>query len=1260
MLRMLLVALLGLSLTVVVRADDPKPKTDPKPQWQRLLTGDDARKAADLEKRAEELEKADRYAEAIMTAEELLALRTKVQGADHWETVDQKWELAALKQVAALSEEKRLGWWKADQGAAKAEGLEQKAQYARALPLRQNRLKWCREILGEDHPDTATCYDNVADNLDDQGKYGEAGPLYQKALDIRRKVLGEDHPDTAQSYNNVADNLNDEGKYVETGPLYQRALDIRRKVLGEDHLDTAFSYNNVAENLRAQGKYREAGPLYQKALDIRRKALGGDHPDTAQSYNNVALNLHVQGKYVEAAPLYQKALDIFRKVLGEDHRDTAICYNNVAENLNAQGKYVEAAPLYQKALDICRQVLGEDHGDTANSYNGVATNLRAQGKYVEAGPLYQKALDIHRKVLSEDHPDTAHSYNNVAENLRAQGKYVEAGPLYQRALDIRRKVLGEDHPDTAQSYNNVALNLHAQGKYVEAGPLYQKALDIWRKILGEDHRETAITYDNVAENLRAQGKYVEAGPLYQKALDIRRKVLGEDHPHTASSYNNVALNLHAQGKYGEAGPLYQKALDTWRKVLGEDQPHTALVGYNNVAFNLQVQGMYPEALASLETAARSYEAARLSVAAGGLERAAFGAEHSPYPFLAAARGRAGRAADAWAALEADLARGFLDQMALRRGRGLTPAEQRQRDELRARRAPLDARILALASRAQRTDAESAELEQLVAQRQQLDKSLAELAVLASQREVVPLAQFQAALPADAAFVAWVDAADGEVQEHWGCVVRSKGEPTWERLTGSGPDKKWTKDDHNLPFEFRAALARSAAAAEIEALARRVYDQRLAPLDKHLSGVKRLFVAPANWMAGIPIEALTDQYTVSYTPSCTYLARLKDRERPRSSGVLAVGDPLFPPVKEAKQPVVLPPGGLLITQVVPEGAAAKARLQAGDVLVAYAGEDLASTEQLGKLIAAKAGEKAVVVEVWREGQKNLAVKDLPPGRLGVLLAKEPARDAITARRQADQMLAKITRGDDYVELPGTGVEIARLAALFDAKSVTTLTRKDATEERLDQLRKADTLKQYRYLHLATHGKANDVSAFESALILTKPAKPPEVRPGEPYLDGRLTAAEVRDYWKLDAELVTLSACESGLGRQGGGDGLLGFAQAFLLAGSRSVCLTLWQVDDTATALLMDRFYRNLLGKREDGAKPMPKAEALREAKQWLRTLTDTEALDRLGVITKGVVRGERPAREEMRALPKPKDAAKDYKPYAHPRYWAAFILIGDPE
>ena len=114
----------------------------------------------------------------------------------------------------------------------------------------------------------------------------------------------------------------------------------------------------------------------------------------------------------------------------------------------------------------------------------------------------------------------------------------------------------------------------------------------------------------------------------------------------------------------------------------------------------------------------------------------------------------------------------------------------------------------------------------------------------------------------------------------------------------------------------------------------------------------------------------------------------------------------------------------------------------------------------------------------------------------------------------------------------------------------------------------------------------------------------------------------DFWKLDAELVTLSACETAIGKQGGGDGLLGFAQAFLTAGARSVCLSLWKVDDAATALLMSRFYENLLGKREGLAKPMGKAAALDEAKRWLRNLSGEEALTLTAKISNGVARGTR--------------------------------------
>ena len=149
------------------------------------------------------------------------------------------------------------------------------------------------------------------------------------------------------------------------------------------------------------------------------------------------------------------------------------------------------------------------------------------------------------------------------------------------------------------------------------------------------------------------------------------------------------------------------------------------------------------------------------------------------------------------------------------------------------------------------------------------------------------------------------------------------------------------------------------------------------------------------------------------------------------------------------------------------------------------------------------------------------------------------------------------------------------------------------------------------------------------------------------------------WELDADLVVLSACESGLGRYAGGEGYLGFAQALFVKGARSLVLSQWKVDDKATALLMARFYQNLLGRRPGLSQPLPKAEALDEAKRWLRGLTEGEVGPALEALPRGEVgplatAGAAPPLEKAAV-----EAAAGPRPFAHPYYWAAFILIGDP-
>ena len=121
--------------------------------------------------------------------------------------------------------------------------------------------------------------------------------------------------------------------------------------------------------------------------------------------------------------------------------------------------------------------------------------------------------------------------------------------------------------------------------------------------------------------------------------------------------------------------------------------------------------------------------------------------------------------------------------------------------------------------------------------------------------------------------------------------------------------------------------------------------------------------------------------------------------------------------------------------------------------------------------------------------------------------------------------------------------------------------------------------------------------------------------------------------------------------------MGFTQALLMSGARSVCLSLWKVDDTATALLMQRFYANLLGRRTGLTSTMPKAEALREAKIWLRTLHRAEVLSMTAEMSGGV---ERSKGAKARPRAELHVGGDDDRPYAPPHFWAAFVLAGDPD
>jgi CHAT domain-containing protein len=287
---------------------------------------------------------------------------------------------------------------------------------------------------------------------------------------------------------------------------------------------------------------------------------------------------------------------------------------------------------------------------------------------------------------------------------------------------------------------------------------------------------------------------------------------------------------------------------------------------------------------------------------------------------------------------------------------------------------------------------------------------------------------------------------------------------------------------------------------------------------------------------------------------------------------------------------------------------------------------------------------------REHRRSGRPRDLRGPRL--LALGDPAYVQSSDR---DPLLAAV-RGEGLTPLPGTRREVESLAALFDLRTVRL--GSEASEQELDRLAGSGELRSFDIIHLATHGQMDPEVALRSRIFLASDRLPnplSQVLSGRSLYDGELTAEQIRRTWKLDADLVTLSACETALGRPSGGEGYLGFSQALLLSGAHSLLLSQWKVDDRATALLMTRFYQNLLGKRPELTKPMPKAEALREAKTWLRGLSgDQDELAMQG-IERGSVRRLPAGARQPAAL-----QGEEKGIYDHPYYWAAFVLIGDSD
>ena len=1066
--------------------------------------------------------------------------------------------------------------------ADKALALEKEGKYKEAAENWERLIELAHKDVSLLNPDIASLLNKLGNSYYLQGEYGKAEPSYIRSLSIREKILGPDHPDVAISLNNLAELYRIQGKYSKAEPLYNRSLVIREKALGPDHTGVALSINNLAELYRLQGKYSKAEPLFLRSLGIREKALGPDHPDVALGLNNLAGLFYKQGKYNKAETLYDRSLAIYKKALGLDHLNVSTNLNNLAEVYRVQGKYSKAEPLYSRSLAIKEKALGPDHPGVALSLNNLAELYRVQGKYSKAEHLFTRSLAIYEQVLGPNHLDIAMSLNNLALLHNAQGKYNKAEPLFARSLTIYEQALGPNHPDVAISLNNLSVLYYHQGKYSKAEALNNRSLAIREKALGPNHPDVSMSLNNLAELYKYQGNYGKAEPLYIRSLAISEKALGQDHPDLALALNNLAGLYEDRGKYSKAKLLYIRSLAIREKALGPDHPDVAL-SLNNLAGVYKNQGKYSKAeplysrslairekalgpdhpgvaislnnLAGLSLSKSDYPKAIIKLSHAVLIQSAWLNRELPFLPDQARSDQIRAMGNAW-----QIPFGITEKLPAARELALNTRLNRQGllQEIQQRQALLLSASGALKERIQ-------DLQSVIQQLSSVNLPQAKRAVLNEQRNRLQ-GDLYRELPNLA--IETVSIAD---------VAKA--------LPADGVLVEFQKYQ---PFDITKSLSKQWGSA-----------QYLALVLKPNGSISSINLGPADAIDATIHKGLTAT-AQGFSDAPEIWAKLTKQ----------VLQPLQPYLSGSKKWFLSLDGEL---NRVPF-AAIPAPLKSGIPLAEVVQLRLLTTgRELLRLQKPNANSSAALV--MANPSYNLQTAAPPIERSVAVPAENQRRSAAVDNKQ-------------WQPLPATEQEGSQISALLSSPLLSGT--KASTTALLQQ-------QGPKVLHIATHGffvadqetkATNPLQAIQEGSFQVKGLRQedPQLRSGlvlaganqptlDPNDDGYLTSAEALNLNLKGTELVVLSACSTGQGDVRTGEGVYGLQRSLTVAGARSTLLSLWKVEDAATAVFMVRYYKRL--KAGDG-----RSDALAAVQKEFR------------------------------------DGAAGNGQWKEPYYWAAWQLVGD--
>ena len=1136
----------------------------------------DAKLIASLTWLVEIYEKQEAWEKAIERQNLAVDYSKQIHGGSDWRTVDSRLALVDLKQRSKITQPERDELDHADQLNQQCVSEYNSRNYVSAIDATTSALSIRLKLLGEEHPDYLESLVNLAVVNQSMGNNKKAERIYEKCKDIYKRVVGEKHPSYARVLYGLAQLHKGMHDYDRAEPLFLQACDIRKEVHGLEHPDYLRSLNGLAHFYKSTGDYARAKSIYLQCCDIRKKTQGKQHLDYANSLHQLAVVHRLTGSYSRAETLFLESLKIRKKILGEHHLDCANTLNSLGVLYNLMNANARAEAFFAKCLDIKKKALGEEHRSYVLTLGNLAKLFEKMGNYDRATPLYRRCLTIQGKLVGEEHEEYLLTLARLGSIYASMGDHVRAFENYQQCLATTEKVFGREHLEYADVLNDFGSLLRTMGELELAEQMYTECLEIRQKKLGEEHESYAIILGNCAGFFRELGRFERAETFFLKCIAIQRKTIGEEHVDYTTTLHNLAVLYESMGDFARAEPLYLKSKETLKKVLGEEHPDYATT-LGNLAVLYSSMGDYaraePLSSSSLSITLNSLKATALiqserqQLAMNQMLR--FRLDN--YLSLAINEGQQFRSKAARQVLTwkgSTLVR----QRAIRLSAS-DPAVAEQFKKLQAVASQLAS--LSRATPDSDQDDWRKRIGQLTADKEKLEAELSRssAAFRDALKEITP-ELIQASIPDDAVLIDFLQYSHSKPSKEekgqieftpslLAVVARRKGEP---QLIDLGPRDQLSQAIDQWRETFGMSPQGKQAGTAIR---KQIWE----PLLESIADAKTVLVSTDGVLGRLPIGAL--------------------------------------PGKE--------PGTFLLE----------------DHRIA-----LIPVPQLLPALVHTEGTKALDRELLLFGDVDY---DADPESV----PKKKRKKRRPSKNRADGV------EQEFAQLDGAAGEVAAIQVLYedlfeaDADDVKSLKRANATEVAF-----REHAAKYRFLHLATHGffaSANLKSALGSDEVHRSSrgrlaSGDSEVRGMNPDLlsglalaganlepvagkdDGILTAQEIAFLPLNGVETAVLSACETGLGEVAGGEGLIGIQRAFQIAGVRTTVASLWKVNDQATRVLMERFYRNLWEKE------MGHLDALREAQLYI--LNNPDSVRSLGV------------------------DSEDSTKRSSPKLWAAFQISGD--